>query len=363
MFYKTVKVCYMKLFEANTRVYILCLMLVTLCGCWPFDKKDDASQDYSSGSAATSLADDVLMTVDGDVVLTVKEYEELVDMIRQSNQQFAMMIEMMPDAEKDFVFKGISTSKLMKAWAQKNGVDKTEEFIREQQQAHDSIDLQLYMKYYDEAHPVHIGEKEIKKFYEENKASIPQLVVSPGGVACDYVRFDKELDAKDFYNAVKGKSEEVFAQEAEARYAKVQEALVNQASQHSQVVRKFAERVKKMPHVEVVKVSDNSYWVIRANSKEKAEYRPLDSPGIKDGLRKMMVNDKKEAELEGNMDALKKEMNVVENHAYFEKKAALKQQEREEDMATQDAQHRMNYGKMQQELEKEEEYNNAVSKL
>jgi len=353
----------MKLFEASTRVYILCLMLVTLCGCWPFGKGDNNSADYSSTSSATSLSDDVLMTVDGNVVLTVAEYEELVDMIRQTNQQFAMMIEMMPDAEKDFVFKGISASKLMKAWAEKNGVDKTEEFLREQKQAHDSIDLQLYMKYYDEAHPVHIGEKEIKKFYEEKRDSIPQLVVSPGGVDCDYVRFDKELEARDFYNAVKGKSADLFAQEAESRYAKVQEALINKASQHSQVVKKFAERVKKTPYVEVVKVADNSYWVIRANSKEKAEYRPLESPGIKEGLRKMMINEKKEAELDSNMEALKQEMNVVENHGYFEKKALRKQQEREEAMKTQDAQERMNFGKMQQELEKEEEYNNAVSKI
>jgi hypothetical protein len=354
----------MKLFKTNQKVYVLCFGLLALSGCWPFsEKKDSSSDSFSSTSSETSLADGVLMTIDGNVVLTVEEYENIVQAARQSNQQFANAIDSMPNAEKDFVFKGISSGKLMKSWAEKNGVDQTDEFIAERKQAHDSIDLQLYMKFYDEAHPVHISDKELKAFYEENKSSFSQLVISPGGVQCNFVRFETKDDAQDFLDAVKGKSAKTFAKEAEDRYAKVQDALINKSSQYSQPIKKFAEKVKKTPHTEIVKVSDNAYWVMLALSKEKAEYRALESPGVKEGIRSGMINKKKEEELEENMDVLRKEMNVVENHDYFVKKHERKRQEQEEAMKAQDAQYRMNHGKMEQGLKQEEEMRDNISKI
>ena len=353
----------MKLFKTNQKIFVLCFALLALSGCWPFsDKKDSSSDSFSSTSSGTSLADDVLMTIDGNVVLTVEEYETIVQAHRQTNQQFANAIDSMPNAEKDFVFKGISSGKLMKSWAEKNGVDQTDEFVTERKQAHDAVDLQLYVKYYDVAHPVNISDRELKEFYEANKASFAQLVISPGGVQCNFARFETKDDAQDFLDAVKGKSAKVFAQEAEDRYVKVQDALINKSSQYSQPIKKFAEKIKKTPHIEIVKVSDNAYWVMLALSKEKAEYRALESPGVKEGIRNGMISQKKEAELEENMDLLRKEMNVVENYDYFDKKYQRKRKEQEEAMKSQDAQYKMNYGKMEQGLE-QEEMRDHISKI
>lgn len=350
----------MKLFKTNQKIYILCLALLCLSGCW---SSSDQKNKEVNASSATSLSDNVLMTVNGDVVLTVEEYEKVVDMICQYNPEFAMKMEIMPNAEKDFVFKGIASSKLMKSWAEQNGVNKTPEFIEEQRQAYENVDIQLYMKYYDEAHPIHISDKELKEYYESKKDYIPALIVSPGGVQCEFVRFDSKDKAQDFFEAVKDGSAETFEKEAKSRFEKVKDALINSSSQYSQSVKKFAEKIRKTPHVGVVKVSDNSYWVILAISKDKAEYRPLESPGIKDGLRNMMMSEKKEAALDKNMESLKKEMNVFENHDYFVKKSERKRKEREETMKAQNAQQRMDYGKMKQGLEQEEMYNDNISKM
>ena len=131
---------------------------------------------------------------------------------------------------------------------------------------------------------------------------------------------------------------------------------VESVSQYSQPVKKFAENVSKTPHASIVKVADSSYWVIQALRKVDAEYRSLESPEIKEGLRQMVVGKKKEAELDKNMEILKSEMNVVENFEYFDKKTALQQRDREESVQGQ-------YGINPEELIDSEDISGNISKV
>ena len=344
----------MKFSKAGFKGLFFCSMLFALSGCWPFSDKKNETDNGSSGS---SLDENVLIKVDGNVVLTVEEYESMLKTIVASNEQVAIIIDNMPNAEKEYIFNNIVINKLMKAWLTKNGFDKSEEFIQEQKQAYESIDAQLAWKYYDKTHLVNVSDKEVQEFYSENKASMPTLVISPGGVLSHFARFENKEDAEAFYAVVKTVSKEKFKKEAEARYVKIQEAVINPSSQHSQSVKEFAKRVKKTPHVEIVKVSDNSYWVVQALEKEEAEYRPLNS--VKESLIDMIAKNKKEQALDQNMAELKKEMNVLENHDYFAKKAEQRQKDREDMMNSQSFKEKM----LQVDMDLDEEDNNNILKV
>ena len=238
---------------------------------------------------------------------------------------------MMPNAEKDYIFKGIATTKLMKAWAENKGLDKDPEFKEQRKQLHEAADLQLYAKAFDDAHPVHVSDAEVKSFYEEQKDQIPGLMTNPGGVSAVYVRFDTKDKAENFLEKVKDvKGAKAFKEEAKKEKLKVADATINEKSSFGDAIKNAVLGVQKFPSVQVVKAGDDAYWVICAISKSKAEYRDVKSKEVHEGLKKMLVEQKKEKQLDSLMDQLKKDLNVVENSDYFNKKEETKRAAMEE---------------------------------
>ena len=290
---------------------------LTIPGCawWPFGSSNkDASAQMASGS-------DVLLTIDGVPALTVQEYEEQLDTARKENKQIDMLLQMMPNAEKDFIFRGMATAKLMKAWAQKQGIDKTEDFKKQRNQLHEAMDLQLYMKHFDEAHPINISDSELSRFYEEKKDVIPALTLAQGGVETLYVRFESKDKAEKFNEKVKGiKKAAAFKALAQESKYQVGDSVINEKSSFSPSIKNEVLSIKRFPSVDMVKSDDNSYWVFFATGKSETKYRDLKSPEVHHGLKKMMTDERKEKQLEGLVDKLKTEMNVVENNKYFEEK-------------------------------------------
>lgn len=289
---------------------------------WPFD---DSSQETTQQSDLPVFGGEVLLTINGKPALTSDEYEAQLDMARQSNPQVDALLNMMPNAEKDFVFKGVATGKLMKAWAQKEGIDKTAEFQKQRQQLHDAMDLQLFMKYFDDAHPVQVSDADLKNFYDEKKDVIPGLMTSPGGVQVAYIRFDSKGSAEDFL----GKAKEVknlkdFNALAKEGNLTVVEDTVNDKSHLSESIKSTVSSISKFPSTRMVKIGDNSYWVLYATSKSEAKYHDFNLPQVQQGLKKMLGDERKEKQLEQLIDGLKKELNVVENNTYFENKESSK---------------------------------------
>lgn len=295
-----------------------------IAGCkLPFGDSGSKSEVTSNLPAVDKS--DVLLSIDGKPVLTVQEYEEQLEMARGANQQVDMLLNMMPNAEKEFVFKGIATGKLMKAWAEKEGLDKTAEFQKQRKQLHEAMDLQLYMKAFDEAHPIKISNADVEKFYQEKKDSIPGLMTSPGGVQTAYVRFDTKDKAEKFLDKAKeAKDLAEFKSDAEKEKLTVAEATINQKSSFGDAIKNSAMDIKKFPAARVVKAGENAYWVLYATGKSDAQYRDVKSPEVQQGLKKMLTDEKKEKQLEGLVEKLKKDLNVSENHDYFDKKEATK---------------------------------------
>lgn len=307
-------------------IFLGLITLMFIAGCkLPFMNDLKSKEEISHVPSIDNH--DVLLSIDGKPALTVQEYEDQLNMARGANQQVDMLLNMMPNAEKEFVFKGIATGKLMKAWAEKEGIDKNSEFLKQKKQLHDAMDLQLYMKAFDDAHPVKVSESDVKHYYDEKKDAIPGLMTTPGGVQTAYVRFDSKEKATNFLDNIKDVKDIVeFKKEADVEKLTVAEATINKNSSFGDAIKNTVMDIKKFPEAQVVKAGEHAYWVLFATGKTEAQYRDLKAPEVQQGLKKMLSDEKKEKQLESLIEKLKKDLNVHENTEYFDKKEASKRE-------------------------------------
>lgn len=303
------------------RKHVVSLMfvgsLLLLTGC--LNKKEEScSQENNS----TSMVDrgEVLLSIDGKPVLFSDDFEDQKAMAQQSNQQLNMILQMMPEAEYKMLFKSIEAGHLMKAWVVREGIDQKPDLVKQRQQYHDAIDLQLYMKYYEDAHPIEVTDHEAQNFYKARRDQIPGLMLAPAGVDIVYVAFDNKAKAEAFLAKVKDGSEKHFKAAAKEASVKVESMNINRDSDVSEALKNVVLGIEKFPAKELVKVDDNAYWVVGMVKKQEAQYRSFEEKQIKDGITKMCRDEKREAELTKQIEKLAQEFNVVENTEYFDKK-------------------------------------------
>lgn len=286
------------------------------------------SKDKSKGVSHTASGDDVLLTINGKPALTVQEYEDQLDMACKANPQMEMFLNMIPGGEQNFIFRGMKAARIMKEWAEREGLDKSAEFQKQRKHLHDAMDLQLYMKAFDEAHPIDVSDHDVAKYYDEKKDIIPGLAISVAGVDSLYVNFESKDKADKFYEKVKEmKKANSFKSFAEEHKHQVGQSVINSKSPLAEAVKSSVADLKKFPAVLLVQAGNDAYWVIFASGKSEAKYHDLKSPQVQQGLRKMIADERKEKELETMMEKLQSSYNVVENTKYFENKEARKRAE------------------------------------
>ncbi|MDP3788731.1 MAG: peptidylprolyl isomerase [Candidatus Chromulinivorax sp.] len=293
--------------------------LLLLTGCWG-EKGKDAKSASEAGSSQVAGKGDVLLSIDGKPVLYAEDFEDQKMLAQQLNQQLNMILQMMPDAEYSMLFKSIEAGQLMKEWVVRSKIDQKVDLVKQRRQYHDAIDLQFYMKYYEDAHPVEVTEKEVEDFYKEKRDQIPGLIVAQGGVEIAYVNFDKKAQAEAFAAKVRDGSDKHIKLAAKESGVQVEYMLVSRDSNVNESLKNSVLAVTKFPSKEVVKIDDNSYWVVSMLKKKDTEYRAFEAPEIKQGITKMCKDAKREVELTKQVEQLHQEYNVVENTAYFENK-------------------------------------------
>lgn len=324
-------------FAATFMVGAVGLSLLSGCG-WMSSSKDAKKEDATQSSVANT--GDVLLSIDGKPVLTVQEYEDQLDAARQANREIEMILQMLPNAEREHIFKIFETGQVLKKWAEKEGVTETPEFKKQQKMMHDAMDLQLCtMAFYDK-HPLQISDADVKEFYETKKDSIPGLKLADGGVNVAHVRFDSKAEADKFLEKAKEvKDLAKFKSLGQADKLTVTDTVVNEKSSQSDSLKSAVLAIKHFPKVEVVKIGDNAFWVVFASGKSEAQYHDLKNPQVQEGLKSMMSNERRQKQLEDGVEKMKKDMNVVVNDKYFEDKenqkrsameAMMKQHEQEQ---------------------------------
>lgn len=300
-------------------------LVVVLSQCGLGTKSEESKTESTSAAIDQAAgAGEVLLSIDGKPRITVERFENYVSTVLDAQPQLKQLIALMPDAEME-LFKSMANEELLQSWLAKNGIDQKESYKKDLQMITDFGKRQLAVKYFQEAHPVVISEAEVRKYYEENKKTIPELMVSRGGVTAQIASFDTPAAAQAFYAKVKdGKGDfEQAVKEAKGTVKSVAE-IHEMSFDVDPAIRHKMSEVKKFPAIELVNSKDKS-WVIKATGKKEAQYVPFDQ--IKPRIEQFLQQQKMGELFTKELESLKSDFKVIENKEYFERKKKMKEEE------------------------------------
>ena len=283
---------------------LLVPVMLVLSGCNPFGccKNKTSSVDSSA----------VLVSMKGHPVITMDSFEREFKQLVKDNPHLESVLSLMPDAKKNFLM-GMVNQEVVDHWVTENKVDQKLEYAEEYERMMRSVRRMLNTKFFGLEHPVKISDSELTEFYEKNKDSMADLMISRGGVQAAGVSFDRESDARVFVAKVKEvedlkKAADVTRLSKHYRDFKMVNA---QSVGMDATLRDRIVALTKVPALEVVKVSDKSFWVVSATHREDTKYRPLEQ--VKAGLEQFVAKEKRMEMFEKEISKLKTDFAVVVN--------------------------------------------------
>lgn len=316
----------MKINRGVTGLAIVSLMLLPGCGILDFVKSKMASSDTpkhaptaSAVSTSKSLDDGskVLLSIDGQPVITEKAFDVYYEQFISTNPQLQAMIQFMPNAKKE-IFNGMANERILIAWGDKNDIHKDADYKEELDQAVRMIKTNLAAKRFEKdiIGKIDISDKEMRDYYESHKD--PELIVSPGGIKAEGKQFDSKEQAQALFDKVK---DDAKGFKAAAGIGVKDFAPVNKMSfDVENTVKDKILGVTDFPKVLMVQASDKKYWVIAALKKEEAKYRSFEE--VEEGLKKMIEREKTMKIYAEKIAGLKKEYNVVEDTSSLQQAAS-----------------------------------------
>ncbi len=313
----------------SLKFFGLLVLIACLPGCMPDWLKEklgmecQPSQMVQKAAQRPSMVDDgspILVSMNGKSIITEKSLDHEFNQLLEESPQLRQVLPLMPDAKKNFL-QGMISTEVVDRWIEERGIDKTAGYQKELQRMTRSVERMLNTKFFTKEHPVKISEREAKKFYEENKDKIPELLISRGGVQTVGVSFEKEAAAKKFLAAARG--DVAKTAEAQGLKAKVRDFnLVNaQSVGINPAIRNRIVALKSFPATEVMKENDKTFWVIQATSREDAKYRSFEQ--VKNGIIQLVENQQQRQKIEEEINRLKKQYKVVVNEEHFKKQAPM----------------------------------------
>ncbi len=291
---------------------LLLVPVVFLPSCAPWDWLKEKMGCNTSGSASVSDSSAVLVSLKGQAVITQQSFEKEFEQLLEENPHLKSVLALMPDAKKNFL-QGMVNQEIVDRWVTENKVDQKLEYSKELDRMMRSVRRMLNTKYFGLEHPVNTSETEVAEFYDKNKDSMPDLMISRGGVQATGVSFDKETDARTFLS----KARELRDVKKAADAAKLTKnyrdfKLVNSQSLGMDAgLRDKIAAISKVPSMEVIRVSDNSFWVVSATNKEETQYRPYDQ--VKSGLEQFVAKEKRMEMFDKEIAKLKTDYSLVVN--------------------------------------------------
>lgn len=291
---------------------LLLVPVVFLPSCAPLNWLKEKMGCGGGGAVSVSDNSAVLVSLKGQPVITQQSFEREFEQLLEENPHLKSVLALMPDAKKNFL-QGMVNQEIVDRWVTENKVDQKVEYSKELDRMMRSVRRMLNTKYFGLEHPVNTSETEVAEFYDKNKDSMPDLMISRGGVQATGVSFDNESDARAFLS----KARELRDVKKAADAAKLTKSyrdfkLVNsQSLGMDAALRDKVAAMTKVPSIEMVKVSDNSFWVVNATSKEETKYRPYDQ--VKSGLEQFVAKEKRMEMFDKEISKLKTDFNLVVN--------------------------------------------------
>lgn len=281
--------------------------------------QQSSSSQTAQTQAVTAPTGEILLHMYDEKVpkLTVTDFQNYKKELLEAQPNYASIIEFMPGANEQ-IFESLVNETVLDEWARKSAIEQTQTYKDDLDKIMKYARRSLNVKYFQDKNPVVVSDAEIKKYYDENKNSIPQLMVSQGGVVAKAVFFDNKADAQTFYDKVKDPKSnfDALAKETKGTLKDLGE-VTGQSFDVDGSIRNKLQELKKFPSVELVDATDKSFAVVKAISKNEPKYVPYEQ--VKAGIENMLKQQKGAEVLTKEIDKLKKEYKAVSNKDFFER--------------------------------------------
>ena len=262
---------------------------------------------------------DVLVWMGDKPLITLTSLQAEKKDLMESNPQLRAMVAFMDEKQLDRnLTDGLTNQAVVDKYVADNKISDRDEYKQELKRMMRSVRHMLNTKFFSQGLDVAVNDSEVKSFYDKNKETMPNLLVSRGGIKAMGVQFDTEQQAQDFAKKVRDAGENLQkTAETAGMKDKVKDfQLINDQSDGIDVqVREKVVKVDAFPSTHVFKGTDNKLWVIHAAAKENPKYRPLGQ--VKADLKEFLKKEKHAQALEKEINRLKEEYKVVIKEDYF----------------------------------------------
>lgn len=304
------------------------LLLLPSCGLvdWVKEKFGGASACEDAGMAdvvagpvaAAADGSPVLASIEGKPLITKNMLDTEKKKLLESNPQLQAMMALMDEKQLDRnLIDGMTSREIIRKYVHDNKINDSDKYKKDFDLVISQVRDALNTRYFMDTFSVLVNDGEIKKFYEENKESIPNLLISRGGIESVAISFNNEQAARDFATKARAAKNDITRVAKEAGLAdKVKDfKLVNdQSLGMDPELRDKIMEIKSTPSLNTFKIG-KEYWIVAANKKEEPKYRALDQ--VKDELRQLIEKDKSMKRFEEEVARLKDEYRIQIDESFF----------------------------------------------
>jgi len=235
--------------------------------------------------------------MNGKPVVTEKSLDLEYQQLLQDNPQIEQMLPLMggKDGLLDRLTAALADRSVLRRFIVEEGISAKADYQTERDRMIKSVTDMLNVKYFNKEYAANVSERDIREFYEKNKETMPELLVSRGGVQASGIKFSTEADAKAFMTKLKATKNDLGTAAKEAGLTEKVEDFqqVNiQSVGIAPILREKICAIENCPAVELVKVSNDAFWVVKAASKEDTVYREYEH--VKDNLKRFLEDSKRE---------------------------------------------------------------------
>lgn len=268
------------------------------------EQMDVAISSVNDGSA-------ILATMEGKPLITKNMLEAEKKKLIEANPQMEAMLALMDESQLNRnLVDGMASREIIRKYVKDKNIQGTEKYKKDLQMALDQVRDLLNTRYFMEDFQAGVTDDEVKKFYSENRDSIPNLMLSRGGVESVGISFENAEKAKAFMEKVRAAKNNIAVAAKTANLGdKLKDfKLVNAESIGIEPeLRDKIVAIQKTPSLQTFKVGDE-VWVVAAKRIEEPTYRDLDS--VKAEIKQLLEKDKTMKVVEQEVARLKGEYDV-----------------------------------------------------
>lgn len=297
--------------------FLTALIVLPGCSWFSSDEKSKTQKEVAKGAPAipgVEYVNDgsaVVISMNGKPVVSERSLDGEYEQLLKDNPQIEQMLPLMggKDGLLDRLTAALADRAVLRRFIVEEGISKQADYKEELERMIKSVTDMLNVKYFNKKYVANVSDRDVRDFYEKNKTTMPELLISRGGVQAAGVKFANEADAKAFVAKLKAVKNDLVAAAKEAGANVEDFQLVNNQSVGiAPALREKVLAMKSFPSVELVKVGDDAFWVVKATSKEDTVYREYEQ--VKDNLKRFLEDSKREEVAGKAINDLKEKYNI-----------------------------------------------------